>query len=58
MNWVQLTLCTDEAIYEKADDFIPERWYSRPELVKEKSAFAPFLAGKLSPPKFFNLPTI
>jgi tryprostatin B 6-hydroxylase len=33
------------AIYENPEEFIPERWYSRPELVKEKSAFAPFLYG-------------
>lgn len=35
-------------MYEKPEEFIPERWYSRPELVKEKSAFAPFLVGMSS----------
>ncbi|KAI9927449.1 hypothetical protein MW887_003062 [Aspergillus wentii] len=35
----------NEAIYDQADSFIPERWYSKPEMIKEKSAFAPFLIG-------------
>ncbi|KAL9122024.1 MAG: hypothetical protein Q9187_001416 [Circinaria calcarea] len=34
-----------ENIYTNAEAFIPQRWYSRPELVKEKSAFAPFSTG-------------
>lgn len=28
-----------------AEQFIPERFYSRPELVKNKDAFAPFSIG-------------
>lgn len=40
-----LTLITGEDIYEKPEEFIPERWYSRPTMVKEKSAFAPFSTG-------------
>jgi cytochrome P450 len=35
----------DEEIYANAKMFIPERWYSKPELVKEKSAFSPFATG-------------
>ncbi|KAL2832090.1 cytochrome P450 [Aspergillus cavernicola] len=31
--------------YERPDEFIPERWYKSPELVKEKTAFAPFSLG-------------
>ncbi|RFU29400.1 hypothetical protein B7463_g6939, partial [Scytalidium lignicola] len=31
--------------YEQPEEFIPERWYSRPELVRNKDAFAPFLIG-------------
>jgi len=27
------------------DEFIPERWYSRPELIRDVSGFAPFSAG-------------
>lgn len=27
--------------------FVPERWYSRPEMVRDKKAFAPFGTGKL-----------
>ncbi|TRX94216.1 hypothetical protein FHL15_004984 [Xylaria flabelliformis] len=28
--------------YEEPESFIPERWYSRPELIKDRRAFAPF----------------
>ncbi|GAP85610.1 putative cytochrome P450 [Rosellinia necatrix] len=34
-----------EAAFQYPDDFIPERWYSRPELVRDKQAFAPFSVG-------------
>ena len=34
------------AAYEDPHAFIPERWYSRTELVKDKRAFAPFGLGK------------
>ncbi|KAF7197798.1 Cytochrome P450 monooxygenase [Pseudocercospora fuligena] len=44
-NISQYFLGRDEAIYTHADQFIPERWYSKPELVKHKKAFAPFLTG-------------
>lgn len=36
-----------ESYYEHAEAFIPERWYSRPHLVKNKDAFAPFSKGPL-----------
>ncbi|KAI0547129.1 benzoate 4-monooxygenase cytochrome P450 [Xylaria curta] len=32
--------------YEEPESFIPERWYSRPELVKDRRAFAPFGIGR------------
>ncbi|KAJ5754144.1 cytochrome P450 [Penicillium nucicola] len=32
--------------------FIPERWYSRPELIRDKRAFAPFGIGKMLPKVF------
>ncbi|KAI0194201.1 cytochrome P450 monooxygenase-like protein [Astrocystis sublimbata] len=34
-----------EAAFEYPNEFIPERWYSRPELIRDKRAFAPFSAG-------------
>ncbi|KAF9889645.1 hypothetical protein FE257_007153 [Aspergillus nanangensis] len=34
-----------ESHFVQPDDFIPERFFSRPELVKHKDAFAPFLIG-------------
>ena len=41
----QYALGRSEAIYLKADDFIPERWYSRPDLIKDSAAYAPFSVG-------------
>jgi cytochrome P450 len=41
-----LTDITVESCFEKADEFIPERWYSKPEMVRDKRAFAPFSQGK------------
>ncbi|PLB36896.1 cytochrome P450 [Aspergillus candidus] len=35
-----------EMNYEKPNDFIPERWYKNPELIKHKEAFAPFTIGE------------
>ncbi|PSN65038.1 cytochrome P450 monooxygenase-like protein [Corynespora cassiicola Philippines] len=34
-----------DCAFEHANDFIPERWYSHPELVHDKRAFAPFSIG-------------
>jgi tryprostatin B 6-hydroxylase len=34
-----------EACYERAGEFVPERWYSRPEMIKHKDAFAAFGIG-------------
>lgn len=36
---------TDENIYPHSESFIPERWSTSPELVKSRTAFAPFNAG-------------
>ena len=36
---------TDENIYPRATEFIPERWSSSPHLVKEPKATAPFSIG-------------
>ena len=38
------------AAFEHPNDFIPERWYSRPELIHDERAFAPFSVGSCSPP--------
>lgn len=37
--------CIDERCFELPNEFIPERWTTRPELVKDKSVFIPFNAG-------------
>ncbi|KAI0095754.1 cytochrome P450 [Nemania sp. FL0031] len=34
-----------ESAFQYPNEFIPERWYSRPELVRDKRAFAPFSVG-------------
>ncbi|TVY15568.1 Tryprostatin B 6-hydroxylase [Lachnellula arida] len=41
----QYVLGQSENIYLNAQSFVPERWYSHPEMIKERSAFAPFSAG-------------
>jgi len=35
----------DEDNFTQAEQFIPERFFSRPELIKTRDAFAPFLTG-------------
>lgn len=40
-----------EEIYDQAEEFIPERWYKYPDMIKEKTTFMPFGLGKLSPPE-------
>ena len=35
----------DEDNYEQAVEFVPERWYSKPDMIKHKNAFAPFSLG-------------
>ena len=34
-----------EDYYENANAFVPERWYSRMEMVKDQAAFIPFSCG-------------
>jgi len=46
---VRLTrVLADERVFPRANEFIPERWYSRPELVKDKDATAPFSLGPMN----------
>lgn len=37
-----------ESAYERADEFIPERWTSKPEMVRDRRAYAPFSQGRYS----------
>ncbi|KAL8919479.1 MAG: hypothetical protein Q9208_006764 [Pyrenodesmia sp. 3 TL-2023] len=41
----QYVIGRDESIYPRATEFIPERWYSSPHLVKDRKATAPFSMG-------------
>lgn len=36
----------DEANYERANEFIPERWYSQPQLIKNRDAFLTWNIGE------------
>lgn len=36
------------AAFEQPNDFVPERWTTRPQLIRNKKAFAPFLIGPFS----------
>ncbi|KAL9608912.1 MAG: hypothetical protein Q9167_006281 [Letrouitia subvulpina] len=40
------TLARLESCFTHANEFIPERWFSKPELIKNKNAFAPFALGR------------
>lgn len=35
-----------DSVFDKPKDFVPERWYSQPELIKKREAFHPFGAGE------------
>ncbi|KAI1323417.1 benzoate 4-monooxygenase cytochrome P450 [Xylariaceae sp. FL0255] len=37
-----------DCAYVRPNEFIPERWYSQPELIKDRRAFSPFGVGKRS----------
>ncbi|KAF2769213.1 putative P450 monooxygenase [Teratosphaeria nubilosa] len=41
----QFVIGRDESVYERANDFVPERWCSKPTMVKSRDAFAPFSVG-------------
>ncbi|KAH6703791.1 cytochrome P450 67 [Verticillium dahliae] len=42
------TLYRDQRVFPRPDEFVPERWTSKPELVKDKAIFAPFSIGRYS----------
>ncbi|KAI9931174.1 hypothetical protein MW887_010833 [Aspergillus wentii] len=41
----QYVIGRSELTYARPNEFLPQRWYSEPNLVKDKSAFAPFNIG-------------
>ena len=53
MAYLYLALCyahtntpkIEEEVYPHAEEFLPERWYLYPDMVTEKSAWAPFSVG-------------
>ena len=42
----KFVIMRQESAFEKADEFIPERWTTRPEMIKDRRAFGPFSFGK------------
>ncbi|KAE8376666.1 cytochrome P450 [Aspergillus bertholletiae] len=44
----QYVIGRDERIFPRANEFIPERWYSLPQLVKDPNATAPFSLGPMN----------
>ncbi|KAH7311409.1 putative cytochrome P450 [Stachybotrys elegans] len=41
----QYVIGRSEIAYERPYEFIPERWYSKPGMIKEKAGYAPFSTG-------------
>lgn len=41
-----LTELTDERYFVSPEEYIPERWTSKPDLVKNASVFSPFSIGR------------
>lgn len=39
-------IAIDERSFAQPNDFIPERWTTKPELTKDASVFTPFSMGK------------
>lgn len=44
-NLILTSCCIDKRNFVKPNDFIPERWSSKPELILNKNAFMPFSMG-------------
>jgi cytochrome P450 len=40
------TIQHDERYFEKPHEWVPERWTSRPEMVKDRRAYLPFSTGR------------
>lgn len=54
-----LTPILGEDCFERAQEFIPERWTTQPSLIRNLSAYAPFGTGKIlpHPPSSMRLPS-
>lgn len=44
----RLTFLTAPKCYERPNEFVPERWYSKPDMIRHKSAFLTFAPGPYS----------
>jgi cytochrome P450 len=42
----KFVIMRQERAFKRADEFIPERWTTRPELIRDRQAFGPFSFGK------------
>lgn len=37
---------TDERYFQRPEEWLPERWSTKPHLIKDRAAFIPFSTGK------------
>lgn len=42
------TCSSDPRTFPRGDEFIPERWTTRPELVRDATVYSPFSVGRFS----------
>ena len=47
----QYAISRDENNYKRAEEFVPERWSSKPDMIKDASGYTPFSAGKSYAPR-------
>ena len=47
----QYTIFRDEDYYARAEESVPERWSSKPDMIKDTAGYALFLAGKSCSPR-------
>ena len=40
-----------EDCFERGQDFVPERWYEHPDMIRNKAGYAPFGTGKREKPR-------
>jgi hypothetical protein len=40
-------LSVGEDCFERGNEFLPERWFEKPEMIRNKAAYAPFGTGKI-----------
>ena len=49
-NLVARLTILGEDCFERGQDFVPERWYKHPDMIRNKAGYAPFGTGKREKP--------